>query len=297
MQGGGLERTEFSLAAEERVGKGGRGGRVDVRQLWRLPTHMSGVLGGQLLSPVASSACLHQRKQQSHSRTLPTNGRPVNEGNCFLTITSLWSPRIASVALDQTRRHSRRLQRRAAPCVEATQESSASRLMSDNSAGVSVPTPSHAPPHTSQSCVFSWLSSSRSRLSTPCSPAPWSTSSRSSIRALKSSASWSVPTLRSSATTWNDSQRWIPHAAVPALVKCVSQCAQTVLCLTFFQTIGNVLLSYADIIAKDFPNHVKKEKVVNVPERRHDSQHEQQWLIQELRLIRCTLPYIRGQIV
>lgn len=36
------------------------------------------------------------------------------------------------------------------------------------------------------------------------------------------------------------------------------------LCLTFFQTIGNVLLSYADIIAKDFPNHVKKEKVVNV---------------------------------
>lgn len=38
-------------------------------------------------------------------------------------------------------------------------------------------------------------------------------------------------------------------------------------CVTFFQTIGNVLLSYADIIAKDFPNHVKKEKVVNVPER------------------------------
>lgn len=33
-----------------------------------------------------------------------------------------------------------------------------------------------------------------------------------------------------------------------------------------FQTIGNVLLSYADIIAKDFPNHVKKEKVVNVSE-------------------------------
>lgn len=35
-------------------------------------------------------------------------------------------------------------------------------------------------------------------------------------------------------------------------------------CFIFFQTIGNVLLSYADIIAKDFPNHVKKEKVVNV---------------------------------
>lgn len=36
------------------------------------------------------------------------------------------------------------------------------------------------------------------------------------------------------------------------------------MCFIFFQTIGNVLLSYADIIAKDFPNHVKKEKVVNV---------------------------------
>lgn len=29
------------------------------------------------------------------------------------------------------------------------------------------------------------------------------------------------------------------------------------------QTIGTVLLSYADIIAKEFPNHVKKEKVVS----------------------------------
>lgn len=31
----------------------------------------------------------------------------------------------------------------------------------------------------------------------------------------------------------------------------------------FLQTIGTVLLSYADIIAKEFPNHVKKEKVVS----------------------------------
>lgn len=33
------------------------------------------------------------------------------------------------------------------------------------------------------------------------------------------------------------------------------------------KTIGNVLLSYADIIAKEFPNHVKKEKVVSIDTR------------------------------
>lgn len=55
----------------------------------------------------------------------------------------------------------------------------------------------------------------------------------------------------------------------PLRVEYVSQCNCALtrfLCFTSFQTIGNVLLSYADIIAKDFPNHVKKEKVVNVSE-------------------------------
>lgn len=54
---------------------------------------------------------------------------------------------------------------------------------------------------------------------------------------------------------------------LPTRVECLSQCnCALTRCFTFFQTIGNVLLSYADIIAKDFPNHVKKEKVVNVSE-------------------------------
>lgn len=102
-----------------------------------------------------------------------------------------------------SRTHFHRLLHVAAPCAEVTREPNPSCLMLDNSAAAaSAPTPLYAsiPSPTPQSCLFFWLSSSRSRRSTLCSPAPWSTCSPSSIRALKSSASWSVPTLRSSAT-------------------------------------------------------------------------------------------------
>lgn len=81
-----------------------------------------------------------------------------------------------------------------------------SRSVFDNGAAAAAAlTPLHyistCPSPTTQYSLFFWLSSSRSRRSTLCSPAPWWTCSPSSIRALKSSASWSVPTLRSSETT------------------------------------------------------------------------------------------------
>ncbi len=71
----------------------------------------------------------------------------------------------------------------------------------------------HTAPQSSFSHFSLWscsvFSSSRSHRSTLCSPAQWWTCSLSSIRASKSSANWSVPTLRSSATTWRDSPRWL----------------------------------------------------------------------------------------
>lgn len=58
--------------------------RVDTKQLKILPAHMSGILWAQLLSPEAASAFLCQRNSgphsQSHTITLFTNGRAVNEG-------------------------------------------------------------------------------------------------------------------------------------------------------------------------------------------------------------------------
>lgn len=65
-----------------------------------LPTRMSGVLWVQLLSPAAASTCLRQQNSnpdsQSHSMTLLTNGRTVNEGSA-----PHHNPVIASVALVQ----------------------------------------------------------------------------------------------------------------------------------------------------------------------------------------------------
>lgn len=122
-------------------------------------------------------------------------------------------------------------------------------------------------------CVVRWTDVSLSflslslfsfsrRLSMRSSLARWWTSSLSSTRALRSSESWSVLILRLLAITWRDLQRWtqqINHG--PIRHEPIWQQQKHHL-WSLFQTIGNVLLSYADIITKDFPNHCQKEKVV-----------------------------------
>lgn len=112
---------------------------------------------------------------------------------------------------------------------------------------------------------FFTFCSSRSRPSTLCSPALWWTCSLSSIRALKSYANLSVQILRLLETTWKDSPRWLTFSSSHRMSQ-VKFLLEHVSYWAFFslQTIGNVLLAYADIIAKEFPNHVKKEKVVCV---------------------------------
>lgn len=159
-----------------------------MRQLRRLPTRMSGVLGGQLLSPVAASA----RLCQQNSNRIP--GLHSLMGGLLMRAPAP-PPSRASVQAGVT----------SAPCVGVTRESNTSRHVRYGcccsvSTNTFIQVLLTCPSPTTQSRLSFWLSSSRSRRSMLCSPAPWSTCSPSSIRALKSSASWSVPTLRSSET-------------------------------------------------------------------------------------------------